>query len=124
MISSITPVDNRQNFCGRFISNDLLSRALKYASSKDLYEFSQNLKKMGAKKDKRDFWLSENWNTTPFSIEVKTHAIQLNSKKSEKTTTSSVGSEAILQNRKYSAACYKHVIKNINAALSKIYPDK
>jgi len=122
-ISLNTPNYNT-NFQGSFKSNSLLQRSLKYASAVDLYEFSKNLKKMGAKKDKRVFWLSENWNSTPFSVNVKTHAIQLNTKSYNSTSINSVGTEAVLYDRPYSIACYKNVIKNINTALSKIYPDK
>lgn len=122
--TNFTPMNNKQSFCGKFRSNDLLLQSLKCASPRDLYEFSQNLKRMKAKKDKRVFWLSENWNTTPYSVLVKTHAIQLNNKFCEKTITKSVGIEAILHSRNYSLACYKDVIKNINIALKNIYPDK
>ena len=120
----ITPINYNVNFNGTFRSNELLRRSLRFASSEDLYEFSKNLKKMRAKKDKRIFWLSENWDTTPFSNLVKTHAINLNAKKSKKINTNAVGKEAILIKHKYSLACYKNVIKNINVLLNKIYPDK
>ncbi len=121
---NITPQNYNVNFKGSFRSNELLQRSLLLASPEDLFEFSKNLKKMSAKKDKRVFWLSEDWNTTPFSILVKTHAIQLNTRNYGKTVINAVGKEAILRERKYSLACYKNVIKNINAALNKIYPDK
>ena len=111
-------------FCGSFRSNILLRKSLEYASPQDLCDFSKALKRMRASKDKKVFWLSEDWNSTPFSVFVKTHAIRLNKKLFGKVSSDSVGTESILYDKKYSSACYENVIKNINEILKTVYPEK